>query len=88
MDIVEAVYLCLRPQTQQGQRYECWDPFFHQLPFLFVLARETLMRRSSKNDQQRPLSHASLLAMKFFRPQPPGCERVEDRQEDVRTPGL
>jgi hypothetical protein len=88
MDVIEAVDLRLRRQAQQRQRHEGCDPFFHQLSFLFVLARETLMKRSAKKRSAKTTPARFIFAMKIFRPRPPGRARVEDGQEDVRTPGL
>ena len=46
LDVVEVINRRLRLQTRQRQRKEGCDPFFHQLSFLFLVARETLMTRS------------------------------------------
>jgi len=53
-----------------------------------VLARETLMKRSAKKRSAKTTPARFIFAMKIFRPRPPGRARVEDGQEDVRTPGL
>jgi hypothetical protein len=94
LDVVEAVDV-YELGTQCGcreydQRDERCEYIFHQDISLFLVccwARETLMARSEAAAAKTTLTRF-ISCDEVFRAQPPGYARVEDGQEDVRTPGL